>query len=76
MQLDKAKILATYEQLLAKLEHKFAEIQARNQSQMKCGRGCHACCVPNLTVFGVPGFPRVCLYRLNPNIAWDKKKAR
>lgn len=50
---DKAKVLATYLQLLAKVEEKFAEIQSRQARQMKCAKGCHSCCVPSLTVFEI-----------------------
>jgi uncharacterized protein len=49
----KSQLLATYRQLLSKIDQKFSEIQSRNSAKMKCGQGCHSCCVPNLTVFAI-----------------------
>ncbi|MCM2282213.1 MAG: YkgJ family cysteine cluster protein [Bdellovibrionaceae bacterium] len=42
-----------YEEFLAKVDAKFAEIHARHAEKMKCAAGCHGCCVPNLTVFRI-----------------------
>ncbi len=53
MRPSKSQLLTTYRQLLAKLDQKFTEIQQRNLSKMKCGQGCHSCCVPNLTTFEI-----------------------
>jgi Fe-S-cluster containining protein len=50
---DKNELLIAYRQLLTKLDQKFSEIQSRHLSRMKCGAGCHSCCVPNLTVFEI-----------------------
>ncbi len=45
--------LSEYRAFLEKVDAKFGEIQQRNHQQMSCGRGCHQCCLPNLTVFAV-----------------------
>lgn len=41
---------AEYRAVLAKVDAKFAEIQARHPQQFACRRGCHSCCLPGLTV--------------------------
>lgn len=41
---------AEYRAVLAKVDAKFAEIQARHLDQFACRRGCHSCCLPGLTV--------------------------
>lgn len=39
-----------YRAVLAKIDAKFAEIAARHPTQMQCRAGCHACCLPGLSV--------------------------
>lgn len=46
----KSQALANYRALQAKVDAKFAEIHARQAAKMRCGEGCHACCLPGLTV--------------------------
>lgn len=41
---------AEYRAVLAKVDAKFAEIQARHPQQFACSRGCHGCCLPGLTI--------------------------
>ncbi len=41
---------AEYRAVLAKVDAKFADIQARHPQQFACRRGCHSCCLPGLTV--------------------------
>lgn len=74
MPLDKAQVLKTYEELLAKVGQKFAEIQNRNALKMKCAQGCHACCVPNLTVFAVERENLRKLIDSTPGLADDLRK--
>jgi Fe-S-cluster containining protein len=45
--------LADYRKLLKKVDDKFTEIHSRNQQHMQCGKGCHSCCQPGLSVFEV-----------------------
>ena len=45
--------LADYVRLLEKASAKFDAIRARRPSDFACGRGCSACCAPDLTVFPV-----------------------
>lgn len=42
-----------YEKLIAKVDQKFAEISSRYPRSLKCGRSCHSCCIPELSVFKV-----------------------
>ena len=53
MRRPEERSLADYLALLEKVSTKFDEIHARNASRMRCGRGCHSCCAPELTVFAV-----------------------
>lgn len=39
-----------YRAVLAKVDAKFAEIQARHPAEFACRRGCHSCCLPGLTI--------------------------
>lgn len=41
---------AEYRAVLAKVDAKFAEIQARHPAAFACRRGCHGCCAPGLSV--------------------------
>lgn len=45
--------LHEYQAVLHKVDAKFAEIQGKHAARMQCGAGCHACCLPGLTVCGV-----------------------
>lgn len=47
---DAAQALANYAALLAKVDAKFTEIQAAAGPAMRCGAGCHSCCLPGLSV--------------------------
>ncbi len=42
-----------YVSLRTKLDNKAQELELRHQKAIACGRGCHACCQPKLTVFPV-----------------------
>ncbi len=42
--------LATYRELLAKVDAKFAEIASAHPASLQCRLGCHSCCKPGLTV--------------------------
>lgn len=42
--------LATYRELLAKVDAKFAEIAGAHPASLQCRLGCHSCCKPGLTV--------------------------
>jgi Fe-S-cluster containining protein len=64
----KSKLLASYRQLLSKIDQKFSEILERNSAQMKCGAGCHSCCVPNLSVFAIEKENLVELIRATPGL--------
>lgn len=44
---------ANYRALLAKVDAKHAEISGRVGERMRCGRGCHGCCAPGLSVSSV-----------------------
>ncbi len=48
-----AAAFANLAALHAKVDAKFADIAARHPDQVNCRRGCHSCCLPNLTVVGV-----------------------
>ena len=39
-----------YEELLARVDELFQQIQNRHGCSMKCATGCHSCCKPGLTV--------------------------
>jgi len=39
-----------YQNLCERLDQKFAEIQSKYPQSFACGRGCHSCCKPGLTV--------------------------
>lgn len=41
---------AEYRAVLAKIDAKFADIVARHPAQFACQSGCHACCLPDLSV--------------------------
>lgn len=43
-------MLGNYQDLVAKVDRKFAEIRAEAGSAMTCHVGCHGCCAPDLTV--------------------------
>jgi len=45
--------LSDYAALVSKVDAKFAEIERRHPASIRCGEGCHTCCLPGLTVFGV-----------------------
>jgi Fe-S-cluster containining protein len=45
-----SEVLVRYRDLSARIEEKFAEIQARYPSDFACAAGCHSCCKPELTV--------------------------
>lgn len=47
---EKAQALANYAGLLKKVDDTFARIQVKAGAAMKCGSGCHQCCLPGLTV--------------------------
>jgi hypothetical protein len=51
--MDPAAALSNYRALLAKIDAKFAQIQAAHPGSFQCRRGCHGCCQPGLTVSGV-----------------------
>lgn len=42
--------LATYRELLAKVDAKFQDVARAHAGAMRCGLGCHSCCKPGLTV--------------------------
>ena len=71
---DKSQVLATYRQLLSKLDQKFGEIHGRNSEKMKCGKGCHTCCVPELTVFSVERENILELIRSTPGLEEKLRK--
>jgi Fe-S-cluster containining protein len=39
-----------YQDLLEKVDQKFAEISEQESAQMRCGEGCHQCCLPGLNI--------------------------
>jgi Fe-S-cluster containining protein len=51
MEIGNDELLRDYRALLEKVSAKFNEIHDRHRAKMVCGRGCSACCAPNLTVF-------------------------
>ena len=42
--------LAEYSQLVAKVDAKFADIASRHAAEMRCSKGCSACCQPGISV--------------------------
>ncbi len=42
--------LATYRELLAKVDAKFRDVSRAHAASMQCRLGCHSCCKPGLTV--------------------------
>lgn len=45
--------LENYRKFLARLDLKFGEIRSDRPADFRCGRGCHSCCLPGLTVSAV-----------------------
>lgn len=43
----------TLEALHAEVDAAAARLEARHRARLRCGRGCHACCVDGITVFEV-----------------------
>jgi uncharacterized protein len=48
-----ALVLNQYRMFQEKVSAHFDHIFARHQGAMKCGQGCHECCAPGLSVFGI-----------------------
>ncbi len=46
-------VLDNYNVLLKKTDEKSKEITTRYQEKIRCGKGCHSCCMPGLTVNGL-----------------------
>lgn len=55
MSFDKkeSQVLEKYRILLQRIDEKFAETHAQHRQAMQCGRGCHACCLPDIDVFAI-----------------------
>lgn len=62
------KNLSDYRSLLAKVSAKFDEIHRRQEHRMACGRGCSACCAPDLSVFAIERENILRLIRSTPGL--------
>jgi uncharacterized protein len=45
--------LSDYRHFLELADSQFETVQAEYASQFQCGKGCHSCCLPNLTVSSI-----------------------
>ena len=48
--MNPAEALARYRELRARVDAMFASVQAKYPASFRCAAGCHACCLPGLSV--------------------------